>query len=217
MKKVESALKSQASPAAAHVRKMRAKNPRLTPAGILRKLDRQLLTTATTTGAVAGASAATPGIGEAATAALPLGGSAVSFPAAVFYILCVAEVHQIPVSDLEHRRKLALSILLAGGADTSIPRFAERTGRHWSRKTLKHIPALALKPLNNMFGDNFFTKVGDKQGIVVLAKVLPYAFGAALGGGYSFVTTSSVIGATRLAFGPPKAAFDDDVLEEAQP
>jgi hypothetical protein len=36
----------------------------------------------------------------------------------------------------------------------------------------------------------------------VLAKVLPYAFGAAIGGGYSFVTTWSVIGAIRWFLDP---------------
>lgn len=216
VKNLDAVLKSHTSPAAAYVRRMREKNPSLTPAGILKKLDRQLLASATSTGAALGAAAAAPGVGNAATAAISLGEPAVSLSAAVFYVLAVAEVHQIPAADIEHRRKLALSILIGGGADTAIPKVAKRTGQHWARKTLKRIPGDALKPLNNVFGNNFFTKVGDKQGIVVLAVVLPYVFGAAIGGGYSFVTTWSLIGASKLAFGKPKPEFDDvDVVEEA--
>ncbi|MPY11176.1 hypothetical protein [Arthrobacter bussei] len=214
---VDAFMRAQTSPAAAHIRRMRKKHPNLKPAGILKKLDRQLLASATSTGAALGASAAAPGVGKAAMAAISLGEPAVSLSAAVFYVLAVAEVHQLPAADIEHRRKLALAILVGGGANTAIPKVAERTGQHWARNTLKRIPGEALKPLNSVFGNNFFTKSGDKQGIVVLAVVLPYLFGATLGGGYSFVTTWSLIGTSKLAFGKPKPEFDDDgdVLEEA--
>ncbi len=212
---LDTVLRAHSSPAAVYVRRIREKHPNLTPAGILRKLDRQLLASATSTGAALGASAAAPGVGKAATAAISLGEPAVSLSAAVFYVLAVAEVHQIPAADIEHRRKLALAIIVGGGADTAIPKVAKRTGQHWARRTLKRIPGDALRPLNNVFGNNFFTKAGDKQGIVVLAVVLPYIFGAALGGGYSFVTTWSLIATSKLAFGEPKPEFDDDALEEA--
>lgn len=204
---VESALKGQASPAAAHVRRMRAKNPGLTPAGAVKKLERQLLATTTTSGVAVGATAAAPGVGDVVAAAFTLGGPAVSVSAAVFHILAVAEVHQMPMADIEHRRKLALSIFLEQGADTAIPKVAERTGQHLARKTLKAIPGSALKPFNDVLGRHFITKSGDKQGVIVLAKVLPYVMGAVIGGGYSFATAWSVILATRLAFGPPQPAF----------
>jgi hypothetical protein len=211
--KINSILKGQASPAAAHVRKLRAKHPHLPPSGILKKLEIELLITASAAGAAAGATSAAPGIGKAATAAITLGSPAVSLPAAIFYILAVAEVHQIPPADIEHRRKLALSILLEHGADSAIPKFAKRTGQHWTRKTLKAIPGSALKPINALVHQNFITKSGP-TGTIVLDTVLPYVLGAAIGAGYSFATTSSVIAASRLAFGPPKPAFDDEVLEE---
>lgn len=216
---VDSALKAQASPAVAYVQRMRNKTPNLTPANILGKLERQLLAVTTTSGAAVGATAAAPGVGKAATAALTVGEKAVSVPFAVFYILAVAEVHQIPPADIEHRRKLALSILLAQGSETAIPKVAKRTGQHWARKTMNAIPGSALKPINNVLGENFVTKYGDKEGIIVLAKVIPYAMGAAIGGGYSFVTTYAIIRASRLAFGKPKPAFDleDVVVDSGKP
>jgi hypothetical protein len=174
---VESALKSQAIPAASYVRHLRAKNPRLTPSGLVRKLDLQLLTAATGTGIAAGASAAAPGVGKAFTTAITVGGPAVSAQAAVFYILAMAEVHQIPAIDIEHRRKLALSVLLGAGAETALPKFTHRTSKHWTRKTLKAIPGSALKPINDVFHQNFITKEG-KTGTIVLALVLPYVLGA---------------------------------------
>ncbi|MGO4230448.1 hypothetical protein AB4Y72_16490 [Arthrobacter sp. YAF34] len=212
LEKINSILKGQASPAAAHVRKLRTKHPRLTPAAILKKLETELLITTSAAGAAAGATSAAPGIGKAAALAITLGGPAVSLPAAVFYILAVAEVYQIPPSDIEHRRKLALSILLEQGADSAIPNFAKKTSQHWTRKTLKAIPGSVLKPINGLFHPNFITKTGP-TGTIVLKTVLPYALGAVIGAGFTFATTSSVIAATRLAFGPPKPFFDEDILE----
>ncbi|WP_143054056.1 hypothetical protein [Arthrobacter sp. yr096] len=211
--KINSILMGQTSLAAAHVRKMRAKNPKLTPAAALKKLDRQLMATATAAGAASGAAGAAPEVGKAVSTAITLGGPAVSLPAAVFYILAVAEVHQIPLGDIEHRRTLVLSVVLEQGADSAIPKFAKRTGLHWTRKTLDAIPGSALKPFNNLIHPKFITKTGP-TGTIVLNIVLPYALGAIVGASYSFATTSAVVGATKLAFGPPKAAFDDDMLEE---
>lgn len=173
---VESALKAQAAPAASYVRGLRAKNPRLTPIGLVRKLDRQLLAAATSSGIAAGASAAAPGVGKTFTAAITIGSPAVSAQAAVFYILAMAEVHQIPAIDIEHRRKLALCVILGAGAETALPKFTLRTSRHWTRKTLKAIPGSALKPINNAFHQHFITKEG-KTGTIVLAAVLPYVLG----------------------------------------
>lgn len=214
LEKINSILQGQASPAAAYVRKLRAKHPRLTPSAILKKLGTELLITTSAAGAATGATAAAPGIGKAAARAITLGGPAVSLPAAVFYILAVAEVHQIPPADIEHRRKLALSILLEQGADRAIPDFARKTSQHWTGKTLSAIPGAVLKPINDRVHRNFITKTGP-TGTIVLSTVLPYALGAAIGAGFSFATASTVIGATRLAFGPPKPAFDEDILDRA--
>jgi hypothetical protein len=146
-------------------------------------------------------------VGKGLTAVLTLGGQALSLPAAVFHILAVAEVYEVPPVDIEHRRRLLLSILIQT-SDSAIPKVSQRTGKHWARKTLDAIPGKALKPLNLVMGPNFFTKSGN-TGVVVLAHVLPYAMGGAIGFGYSFAATLPVIATTRAAFGPPKLAFSD--------
>ena len=212
--KINSILSSQAFSAAAYVRKMRAKKPNLTPAAAIKKLNRQLLATSTAAGAATGAAGAAPGVGKAVNAAMILGGNVVSLPAARFYILAVAEVHQVPPTDIEHRRKLALSILMDSSVTSALPGFAKKTSKNWTRKALDAIPGSALKPINNLVYRNFITKAGP-TGTIVLEVVLPYALGAAIGATFSFATTSAVIGATRLAYGPPKAEFDDEVLEES--
>lgn len=214
LNRIDSILSSQALSAAAHVRKMRAKKPDLTPAAAIKKLNRQLLSASAAAGAAAGATGAAPGVGKAVNAAMTLGGHIVSLPKALFYILAVAEVHQVPPADIEHRRKLALSILLDNGAASAMPVFAKKTSKNWTRKALDAIPGSALKPINNFVYRNFITKTGP-TGTIVLEVVLPYAMGAAIGATSSFATTSAVIGATRLAFGPPKPAFDAEVPEES--
>jgi hypothetical protein len=50
----------------------------------------------------------------------------------------------------------------------------------------------------------------------VLGKVVPFGFGAVIGGGANFLVARTIIGASRRAFGKPAPAFDSksDVFEE---
>lgn len=208
VKMVNAALTAQAPLAAGHVRKMRAADPTLTPADVLKKLERQLLTATTSGGAAVGAAAAAPGVGTAFSIALTLGETAASLQASVLYILSVAEVHQVRLKDLERRRTLVFAILLGSGAEKTIHKVAGRTGKHWAKHTLNAIPGSSVRQLNKYIGVNFVTKFGTKQGIIVLGKVVPFGFGALIGGGANFMVARTIIGASRRAFGEPGAGFE---------
>lgn len=49
---------------------------------------------------------------------------------------------------------------------------------------------------------NFVTKYGTKQGVLVLGKVLPFGFGAAIGMTGNAAMSRMVVRTTRSAFGP---------------
>lgn len=144
---VDTALGAQTPVAADYVARLRHKNPSVSPQDLLRQLDRQPLTASTTSGAAVGAAAAAPRVGTAVAAAMSLGEAAVSLQSAVFYVLALTEVHQIPLAELERRRTLVLAILLGSGSEKAIHAVAERTGQHWARQTLNAIPASSLKQI----------------------------------------------------------------------
>jgi hypothetical protein len=204
---VDAALTAQAPLAVSYVAKLRAGAKDLSPAHVLKQLERQLLAATTSSGAAVGGAAAAPGVGTAAALALTLGETAVSLQASVFYILAVAEVHQVRLAEVERRRTLVLAVLLGNGAEKAIHKVAERTGQHWARHTLDAIPAASLRQINKYIGRNFVTKYGTKQGIIVLGKVVPFGFGAVIGGGANFLVGRTIIEASRRAFGKPRTAF----------
>ncbi|MGL4745411.1 MAG: hypothetical protein ACRCXL_13630 [Dermatophilaceae bacterium] len=84
------------------------------------------------TGAASGGAAAVPGIGTPAALALALGDAAGFAGIAVLYVLSLAEIHDLPVTELERRRTLLLGVLLGvllGDAGAkSVQKVAARTG-----------------------------------------------------------------------------------------
>jgi hypothetical protein len=61
-------------------------------------------------------------------------------------------------------------------------------------------------------GENFFTKYGTKEGIVVLGHVVPFGFGAAIGGGANAALATLHVWLTRRAFGPPPPSWPEPTL-----
>lgn len=199
---ISAALSAQTPLAAAHVSRLRSRHPNSTPKQLLKVLDRQFLAATTGSGAAVGIAAAAPGVGTAIGAAMALGETAVSLQVAVFYILACAEIHEIQITEVERKRTLIFTVLLGGSAEI-VHNVAGRTGKHWAKHTLNAIPMSAIRSINKAIGVNFVTKYGTKQGLIVLGKVVPFGFGAVIGGGLNFVIGQTVVKATQRAFGEP--------------
>jgi hypothetical protein len=65
------------------------------------------------------------------------------------------------------------------------------------------VPIETVRRINGVLGQNFVTKYGTKQGIIVIGKMAPFGFGAAIGGTGNAVMARMAIKAARSAFGPP--------------
>ncbi|MGW6411335.1 hypothetical protein ACWF95_29655 [Streptomyces vinaceus] len=161
----------------------------------------------TGTGAAVGGSAAAPGVGTAVALALSAGEALSSLELSALFALSIAEVHGVPIDEVERRRTIVMGILLGGSGSGTISKVAERTGQHWGRQVVAKVPVETLRRINGVLGKNFVTKYGTKQGIVVLGRVAPFGIGAVIGGGAHAALAALAVRAGRRAFGPPPVSW----------
>jgi len=100
-----------------------------------------------------------------------------SFKYGALFALSLAEIHGVPIDDLEPRA-IVMGVLLGGSGSSTIQPFAEHTGQHWALQAVAKVPAEILRRINRVLSRNFLTKYGTKQGVIVLGRVAP--FGLAL-------------------------------------
>ena len=132
------------------------------------------------------------------------------------FALSLAEIYGVPWDEIERRRTLVMGIMLGSSGASTIPKVAERTGQHWAREIVAKVPTSTLRQINSVLGRNFVTKYGTKQGIIVLGQVMPFGFGAAIGGGGNALLGWGAIRAARRAFGEAPATWPEG-LQPANP
>jgi hypothetical protein len=186
-----------------HVDKMRRSRPDATPAEIIAALEKHFLAAVSALGAAAGGPAAAPGVGTAVTFALAGGEIVGVLEVTALFALAVAEVHGVPIKDLERRRTLVMAVVLGQSAAGVVEKTAGRLGGHWGKNLVKAIPMAAIDEINSKLAPRFITKWGTKQGVLVLGREVPFGLGAAIGGGGNYLIGRSSVGAARKAFGPP--------------
>lgn len=208
---VDKALAVQAPLVTANLARIRRRRPDATPGQIIRRLNVEFRAATIGSGTAVGASAAAPGVGTGVALALSAGEAIGFMGVTALYVLSLAQVHGIPVQDIERRRTLLMAVMLGGAGAKSVEQVAERTGQHWARQVVKSIPMARINAVNKVLGKNFVTKYGTKQGIVVLGRVIPFGIGAAIGGVANAVLSQGVIKTAEKAFGPPPDGWHDQL------
>ncbi|SES42743.1 hypothetical protein [Lentzea albida] len=199
---VDKAIGLQTSMVRKNIARARQRNPEATPAEVIGTLEKMYVSALTSTGAAVGGAAAAPGFGTGIALALSAGEALSSLELSTLYVLSVAEVHGVPLEEIERRRTLVLGILLGEGSSKTIGKVAERTGQHWARQLVNSVPVTTLKQINKVLGRNFVTKYGTRQGIIVLGRAVPFGIGALIGGGANATMATLAVRAARRAFGP---------------
>ncbi|MFV2179235.1 hypothetical protein ACFHW2_36260 [Actinomadura sp. LOL_016] len=207
---LDKAINSQSVLVRKNITRARQRNPEATPAQVIRTLERMYVSTLTGTGAAVGGTAAAPGVGTGVALALSAGETISSLEMSVLFALSVAEVHGVPIDELERRRTIVMGIMLGGSGTTTISKVAERTGQHWGRQVVAKVPVETLRQINKILGKNFVTKYGTKQGIIVLGRVAPFGIGAVIGGGANAAMATLTVRAGRRAFGPPPTSWPSE-------
>ncbi|MDT0439112.1 MULTISPECIES: hypothetical protein [Streptomyces] len=190
-----------------NIARARQRDPGATPAQVIRSLERMYVSALTGTGAAVGAAAAAPGVGTGVALALSAGETLSSLELSALYALSVADVHGIPIEEVERRRTIVMGVMLGGSGSSAIGKVAGRTGQHWGRQIVGKVPAETLRQINKVLGRNFVTKYGTRQGVIVLGRVAPFGIGAVIGGGANAALAALAVKASRHAFGPPPASW----------
>ncbi|MFJ9441380.1 hypothetical protein ACIRRH_05845 [Kitasatospora sp. NPDC101235] len=190
-----------------NIARARQRNPEATPALVIRNLERMYVSALTGSGAAVGGTAAAPGVGTGVALALSAGEALSSLELSALFALSVAEVHAVPIDEVERRRTIVMGIMLGGSGSTTIPKIAGRTGQHWGRQIVSKVPVETLRQINKVLGKNFVTKYGTKQGIIVLGRVAPFGIGAVIGGGANAAVGALAVRSARRAFGPPPESW----------
>ncbi|RSN51803.1 hypothetical protein [Actinomadura sp. WAC 06369] len=204
---LDKAIDAQSALVRKNIARARQRNPEATPAQVIRSLERMYVSALTGTGAAVGGTAAAPGVGTGVALALTAGETFSSLELSALFALSVAEVHGVPIDEIERRRTIVMGIMLGGSGSATISKVAERTGQHWGRQIVAKVPVETLRQINKILGKNFITKYGTKQGIIVLGRVAPFGIGAVIGGGANAAIGSLTVRSSRRAFGPAPEAW----------
>src|SRR4051812_41386003 len=192
--------------------------PDLTPADVVRQLERRYQAAVIGIGGASGAAAAVPGVGTAATLAAGAAEIAAFVSASAMFVLALAELHGLPVSDPEVRRALVLSVLVGEeGTVAALEAGAARTPR-WAEVLARPAgPDKAGKEriggINARLARMVVRRVGTRQGVLLFGRALPLGIGAAVGAGGNAALARGAIATARRAFGPPPAQFPARVID----
>jgi hypothetical protein len=206
---VERALRAQLPLVAAHLAKVRRKEPGATPAGVIDALGRRYQFVVAGIGAAGGGMAIVPAIGTVASLATATTEAVAALDAAVLYTLAVAEVHRLPVDDVKRRQALVLGVVMGEGGAALMSKVTGGKDR-WARSVTEAVPLRVLGPVNNALTRWFVRRYVTRQIALAVGRALPLGLGVLIGGVGNVVVARAVIRAAERAFGPPPARWLDD-------
>lgn len=201
----------------AHLRRVGARNPHMTPAMLTRSLERRYVAAVTAGGGGVGAAAAIPGVGTVAALGIASAETIGFLEATALYAHSLAELHGVALRDPDRARVLVLTLLLGDeglGLLTQITKQAtggaSRTS-FWGEIVSTSLPRQLVGPLAGQLKDMFIRKAARAGGASVVSKVLPYGIGAVLGGSGNYVMARRVVARSRTAFGVTPHALPEEL------
>jgi hypothetical protein len=196
--------------------RVRRRHPELTPAHVVHQLERRYLAAVVGIGGVSGAAAAVPGVGTTATIASGAAEITAFVSASATYVLALAELHGLPVSDPEVRRALVVAVLVGGGGAAALE--AAAAGEpHWAHVLARSTPKDKIAGLNSYLGKLFLRRLGTRQGALLFGRALPLGVGAAIGAGGNAALARTAIRAAHEAFGPAPRQLPPRVIDVDPP
>ena len=211
---VERALRAQHPLVTQHIAKIRRKDPGSTPAEVVEALGRRYQLAVAGLGAAGGGIAIVPAIGTAVSLATATAEAVAVLDAAVLYTLAVAEVHRLPVDDVERRRTLVLGIV-AGEGGTALMRKVTGGNDRWARGVVEALPLRVLGPVDNILTRWFVKRFVTRQVARAVGRARPFGAGVLIGGVGNVVAARAVIRAAERAFGPPPARWPEGSVSPA--
>lgn len=209
---LDKALSVQRPAVLAYLDRTRSKNPRMTPAELEDQLARHYRTAVMGIGGASGAAATLPGAGTAASLASGAAEITAFISASAMYVLALAELHDVPVSDPQVRRALVLSVLVGEGGAAVV---AGEPGAevHWAAVLGRSTSKEKIAGINGRLGRMLLTRFGTRQGALLFGRALPLGIGAGVGAVGNAALAKSIVKSARKAFGPPPRRFPARVVD----
>jgi hypothetical protein len=189
------------------------RRPDASPAEVVEQLERRYRAAVVGIGAASGGAAALPGVGTAASVATGAAEIAAFVGATAMYVLALAELHGIPVSDPEVRRALVLAALVGEAGTIAIDGTAVEAGSTWAQVLGRRATKESLGGLNGRLGKLLLTRFGARQGALLVGRAVPFGIGAGIGAAGNAALARGVIRAARRTFGPPPKRFRGRVID----
>lgn len=104
-----------------NIARARQRRPDATPAEVVRSLERMYRSALTGTGATVGAVAAVPAVGTGTALALSGGEVLTTLELTALFAFSLAEIHGVPLDEVERRRTLVMGIMIGGSARVAAP------------------------------------------------------------------------------------------------
>jgi len=209
---LDKALAVQRPAVRAYLDLVRSRHPDATPAEVVEVLERHYLAAVVAIGGASGAAAAVPGAGTAASLATGVAEIGAFVTATSTFVLALAELHSIPLSDPEIRRALVVAVLL-GESGAAAVGVTEAETRHWAQALGRSMAKERLTGINGRLGHLFLTRFGARQGALLFGRALPLGIGAGVGAVGNAALARSAVAAARRAFGPAPARFPSRVID----
>jgi hypothetical protein len=209
---LDRALAVQRPAVIAYLARLRRREPDLTPAELVTRLERRYLVAVAGIGGASGAAAAVPGAGTAASVASGAAEITAFVGASALYVLALAELYGLPVSDPEVRRALVVSVLV-GDAGAAAEAAGGGSGARWAEVLTRRTPKDKIPGLNGHLARLLVGRLGARQGALLVGRALPLGVGAAVGAGGNVALARAAIKAARRGFGPPPAGFPARVID----
>ncbi|MGI8759843.1 MAG: hypothetical protein ACR2LF_00760 [Jatrophihabitantaceae bacterium] len=218
---LDKALAIQRPAVLSYLDRVRAKRPDASPAQVIGQLEHRYRTAVIGIGAASGGAAAVPGVGTAGSLAAGAAEITAFVSATAMYVLAVAEIHGVPVSDPEVRRALVLAVLVGEGGAAAVAgasvEGASVEGAHWAQVIGRSNSHDKISGVNGRLAHLLVTRFGARQGALLFGRALPLGIGAGIGAAGNAALARSAISAGRRAFGPPPRRFSPRVVDVGPP
>lgn len=196
----------------AYLDRLRAKNPHASPAQIVTMLEKHYRAAAMGIGAASGGTAALPGIGTATSIATGGAEIAAFVSATAMYVLALAELHEVPVSDPEVRRALVLGALVGTAGERAIED-VQKGGGTWAHVINRPDQKGKVPGINSRLAHLLLTRFGVRQSALLFGRALPMGIGAGIGAVGNAALARGAVAAARRAFGPAPERFPPRVVD----
>ncbi|MGW4248482.1 hypothetical protein, partial [Nocardia sp. NPDC004722] len=186
--------------AAKYVGRLRRRHPDRTPADIAGGLETRYLTVVTISGALAGLSAAVPGVGTLIGLAVSGVESIFFLEASALYAVSAGTVHGIEHLPPKQRRAMVVTVVLGESGAEMLGKNASQSARDWASVVADRLPI--VRNIDNAMARKFIVSFLAKRAVLLFGKTLPAGIGAIIGGIGNRAMAKSVITNAHNSFGP---------------